>query len=97
MKASTTRPTSALLSRTARRWLALFAVAGALQVWVHLQTRQVGYEIGRIREIKSRLDEEHRELGTEIATLESKREIDRVAREHLGLGPAGEGQLVALP
>lgn len=94
----TARPTRvAALSPAARRWVVLFAAAGMLQVWVHLQSRQIGYEIGRIREVKLSLDRERRELDMEIATLESKPEIDRVARERLGLVPPREGQLVGLP
>lgn len=88
---------AAVLSPAVGRWVALFAIAGALQVWVQHQSRQVGYEIGRIREVKLSLDRERRELDMEIATLESKPEIDRVARERLGLVPPREGQLVGLP
>jgi cell division protein FtsL len=90
-------PRASALSPATRRWVALFAIAGALQVWVHLESRQIGYEIGRIREVKLSLDRERRELDMEIATLESKPEIDRVARERLGLVPPREGQLVGLP
>lgn len=87
----------ASLSPAATRWLAVFAIAAALQVWVHLQTRQVGYEIGRIREIALRLGQERRELEIEVATLTSPSVVDRAARERLGLRPAEEGQLVGLP
>ena len=85
-----------LLSPSATRWLACFALVAALQVWVHLQTRQVGYEIGRIREVALRLGQERRELEIEVATLTSPSVIDRAARERLGLRPAEEGQLVGL-
>ena len=94
MKATRRAP---LLSPTATRWLVCFAAAAALQVWVHLQTRQVGYEIGRIREVALRLGQEQRELKIEEATLRSPSVIDRAARERLGLRPAEEGQLVGMP
>lgn len=94
MKATRRAP---LLSPTATRWVAVFAAAAALQVWVHLQTRQVGYEIGRIRDVGLRLGQERRELDIEVATMTSPSVIDRAARERLGLRPAEEGQLVGLP
>ena len=94
MKGSRRAP---LLSATASRWLAVFAIAGALQVWVHLRTREVGYEIGRIRDIALRLGQERRELEIEVATITSKSVVDRAARERLGLRAAEEGQLVGLP
>ena len=86
-----------VLSPAATRWLAMFAITAAMQVYVHLQTRQVGYEIGRIREVGLRLGQERRELEVEVATLTSPGVIDRAARERLGLRPAEEGQLVGLP
>lgn len=86
-----------ILSPSTRRWFALFAFAAALHVWVHLQTRQVGYEIGRIREIVGRLGQEKRELEMEMATLTSPSMVDRIARQRLGLGTARDGQMVGLP
>lgn len=73
------------------------AAAGALQVWLHLQTTELGYEIGLIRHVTRRLVGERGELEAELAALTSPRALDAAARTRLGLRPPQQGQVVMIP
>ena len=76
----------------------LVVVAMALLlVWVRLQTVDTGYALSAARRLTHRLEQEQRELEMEIATLTSPLRLERVARERLGMGPPGPGQIVNVP
>ena len=76
----------------------LVVVAMALLlVWVRLQTVDTGYALSAARRLTHRLEQEQRELEMEIATLTSPLRLERVARERLGMGSPGPGQIVNVP
>jgi cell division protein FtsB len=85
------------LSRAVAAWLTVLAAAGALQVWLHLQTTELGYQLSALHHVLMRLSREKGELEVELATLTSPRALDRAARDRLGMRPPEEGQIVALP
>lgn len=76
--------------------LVLICVA-LLNVWVRLQVVQTGYVLATTSKLYSRLEQEHRELRVEIATLTSPDRLEQMARKRLGLIPPEKGQVVVLP
>jgi cell division protein FtsL len=84
-------------SRIAVGWVAALAAAGALEVWLHLQTTEVGYQLSTLHRVIERLNGENSELELELATLTSPGSLDAVARTRLGLKPPREGQIVGMP
>ncbi|MBI2962697.1 MAG: cell division protein FtsL [Deltaproteobacteria bacterium] len=84
-------------SRVALAWVAALTAAGALVVWLHLQTTEVGYQLIALHKLVERLGSEKAELEVELATLTSPRSLDAVAKSRLGLRPPREGQVVGLP
>ena len=78
-------------------WVAALAVAAALQVWLHLKTTELGYELGIIRKVEHRLIGERGELEAELAALTSPQALDAAARTRLGLRPPQHGQVVGAP
>lgn len=82
-------------SRAALGWASALAGAAALQVWVQLQTTELGYEIGLVRQLMRRAASERGELEAELAAVTSPRALDRAAAR-LGLRPPAEGQVVGL-
>jgi cell division protein FtsL len=76
----------------------LMVIAGALSlVWVRLQTVHAGYDLSAARHLAHHLEQEQRELEIEIATLNSPRRLERIARERLGMTPPAPGQIVSVP
>ncbi len=84
-------------SRVAVAWVAALTAAGALVVWLHLQTTEVGYQLIALHKLVDRLASEKGELDLELATLSSPRSLDAVAKSRLGLRPPREGQIVGVP
>jgi len=84
-------------SRAAVAWVAAFAVAGALHVWLQLQATQLGYELSALHHVMDRLAQEKGELEVELATLTSPGALDRAARQRLGMHEPREGQIVGVP
>ena len=84
-------------SRAALAWLGALAAAGALEVWLHLQTTELGYQLSALHHVLMRLSSEKSELEVELATLTSPRALDAAAKSRLGLRPPREGQVVGLP
>jgi hypothetical protein len=78
-------------------WLVAFAAAGALEVWLHLQTTEVGYQLSSLHRLVSRLAGETRELEVELATLTSPGSLDAIAKTRLRLKPPRPGQIVGMP
>lgn len=85
------------LSRVAVAWMTTLTAAGALVVWLHLQTTEVGYQLIALHKLVDRLASEKGELEVELATLTSPRSLDAVAKGRLGLRPPREGQIVRVP
>jgi len=78
-------------------WLAALTAAGALQVWLHLQTTEIGYQLSALHKLVDRLAKERSDLEVELATLTSLRSLDAVAKARLGLRPPRDGQIVGMP
>lgn len=78
-------------------WALALVVAAALNVWLQLQTKSLGYEIAAARRLVAELADENRRLSAELATVTSMASLDRAARERLGLRSPEEGQLVGMP
>lgn len=91
------RWTFARPSRVAVAWVAALTGAGALQVWLHLQTTEVGYQLSALHKLIDRLSAESSELEVELATMKSPTALDAVAKARLGLRPPRDGQIVGLP
>jgi hypothetical protein len=83
--------------RIAVAWVAALMGAGALQVWLHLQATEVGYQLSALHKLIERLAAEGSELEVELATIKSPTSLDAVARTRLGLRPPRDGQIVGLP
>lgn len=84
-------------SRAVVIWVALLTAAGALQVWLHLQTTEVGYQLSALQRVIGQLAGEKSELEVELATLTSPGSLDAVAKTRLGLKPPRDGQIVGMP
>lgn len=84
-------------SRVAVAWVAALMGAGALQVWLHLQATEIGYQLSALHKLIERLAAESSELEVELATMKSPTSLDAVARARLGLRPPREGEVVGLP
>jgi hypothetical protein len=84
-------------SRVVVAWVAALTVAGALEVWLHLQTTELGYELSALHRLIDRLGAERGELEVELATVTSPRALDGVAKARLRLRPPRDGQIVGLP
>jgi hypothetical protein len=84
-------------SRAVVAWVAALTVAGALEVWLHLQTTELGYQLSALHKLIDRLGAERGELEVELATLTSPRSLDGAAKTRLGLRPPREGQIVGIP
>jgi len=84
-------------SRVVVAWVAALTVAGALEVWLHLQTTELGYELSALHRLVDRLSAERSELEVELATLTSPRTLDGVAKMRLRMRPPRDGQIVGLP
>jgi len=85
------------LSRMAIAWVTALTAAGALEVWLHLQTTEIGYQLSMLHKLNERLAGERRELEVELATLKTPQSLDTIAKGRLGLRPPREGQIVGVP
>jgi hypothetical protein len=85
------------VSRASAAWVAALTAAGALEVWLHLQTTELGYQLSMLHHLNERLVGERRELEMELATLKTPQSLDSMAKARLRLRPPQEGQIVGLP
>ncbi len=76
--------------------LALAAAVAAFCSYIHVRHRVIslGYDIGRERSARARLEGERRDLRMELASYESPADLAEVARFQLGLDVPGETQVV---
>ena len=88
---------SVRVSRAAAAWVAALTAAGALEVWLHLQATELGYQLSMLHHLNERLAGERRELEMELATLKTPQSLDALAKARLGLRPPQQGQIVGLP
>jgi exonuclease VII small subunit len=63
---------------------------------VRLQVTELGYGLSTIREIVARLENEQRELETELAMLTAPQQLAEEARRRLEMREPKAGQVVVL-
>ncbi len=102
------RPKRAHSSRAAQatRWRRNWGVAlliimllgvALVHVWLRLQVVHMGYVLATASKLKSRLEQENRELIVELATLTTRDRLNEMARRRLGLAAPEKGQVIVLP
>ncbi len=69
---------------------------GLAHVWVRLQVTTLGYELSAAREIVARLEQEQRELETELAMLTAPQRLAEEAGRRLRMREPKPGQVVVL-
>ena len=73
-------------------------VAAALfNVWIHVATIHLGYELSAEARIHESLVEENRGVRVEIATLKSPDRLKKLATETYQMGPPKAGQVIRVP
>ena len=79
-------------------FLALCLVGVALlHVWLRLQVVHMGYVLSSTSKLQGQMEQEHRELKVELATVTSPERLEAMARKRLGLMPPEKGQVIILP
>ncbi|MGH7853837.1 MAG: cell division protein FtsL [Candidatus Binatia bacterium] len=68
-----------------------------LHVWLRLQVVHMGYVLSTTSKLRSRLEQENRELKIELATMTSPDRLESLARRRLGLKQPEKGQVIVLP
>lgn len=94
---SARRWTSIRPTRVAVAWVGAITAASLLEVWLHLQTTEIGYQLSALRRLVDRLASDNGQLEIELATLRSPGSLDAIAKSRLGLRPPAQGQIVGLP
>ena len=73
-------------------------VAAALfNVWIHVATIHLGYELSAEARIHETLVEKNRGIRVEIATLKSPDRLKQLAAETYKMGPPKPGQVIRVP
>ena len=83
-------------TRVAVAWVGAITVASLIEVWLHLQVTEVGYQLSTLRRLVDRLASENGQLEVEWTTLRSPGSLDAVAKNRLGLRPPTQGQIVGI-
>jgi cell division protein FtsL len=68
-----------------------------LHVWLRLQVVHMGYVLSTTSKLQNQLEQEHRELKVELATLTSPDRLEAMSRRRLGLTLPEKGQVIVLP
>jgi cell division protein FtsL len=74
----------------------LIIVSILCYVWTRIQAVQYGYEISSALRAKEAAVIAHNERTIEIATLRSAQQLEKRAREELGMSPPRKDQLVII-
>jgi cell division protein FtsL len=78
--------------------LGVMVLTGALfYVWQHTRVVRLGYEIERLRETRTVLEQQHKSLRLEMGQLRSLRRVEEVARTRLGMVTPKPGQIILIP
>jgi cell division protein FtsL len=67
-----------------------------IDLWQHARVVHLGYEVGRLKELRDQQQRLQRELAIERASLVALDRIERIAKTQLGMADAGEGQVVSV-
>jgi cell division protein FtsL len=76
--------------------LFLLIVSILCYVWTRIKVVQYGYEISSALRAKEAAANAHNERTIEIATLRSAQQVEKRAREELGMSPPRKDQLVII-
>ena len=68
-----------------------------VHVWLRLRVVHMGYVLSTTSKLHHQLEQEHRQLQLELATMTSPNRLESMARRRLGLVPPEKGQVVILP
>ena len=71
-------------------------ICGLAHVWVRLQVTELGYGLSTAREIVASLEQEQRELETELAMLTAPQHLAEEAGRRLRMREPKPGQVVVL-
>ena len=71
-------------------------ICGLAHVWVRLQVTTLGYELSTARDLVARLEQEQRELETELAMLTAPQRLGEEAGRRLRMREPEPGQVVVL-
>lgn len=89
--------------RKQREWVSRVAAAalvlllgGLAHVWVRLKITEIGYGLVTTRDLVTRLEQEQRELETELAMLTAPQHLVDEARRRLRMQEPRAGQVVVL-
>jgi cell division protein FtsL len=76
--------------------LSLLIVSILCYVWTRIKVVQYGYEISSALRAKEAAASAHNERTIELATLRSAQQVEKRAREELGMSPPRKDQLVII-
>ena len=93
---------AAQATRRRRNWgvamlIVMFLGIVLVHGWLRLQVVHMGYVLATASKLKSRLEQENRELKVELATLTTRDRLNEMARRRLGLAAPQKGQVIVLP
>jgi cell division protein FtsL len=75
----------------------LLVTLALLLVWQRLRVVQLGYVLSTAAKLERSLEQTHRELKLELATLTAPGRLEAMAQKRLGLKDPESGQVVILP
>jgi cell division protein FtsL len=74
----------------------VLGAAAALHVWLGIEVDRLGYDLSRARVVRQQLARDLQLLRVEYAAATTPGELERQARERLGMVPPAPGQIVVL-
>jgi cell division protein FtsL len=77
-------------------FVAPIVAAALFNVWIHVATVRLGYELSTAARDHESLVEENRGIRIEIATLKSPERLKRLATDNYKMAPPRPGQVVKL-
>lgn len=77
-------------------FMGLLLVVALFYVWSRLQVVNLEYDISTLEGRQRRLQQEHRQLQLEVASLRSPVRIEQVARDELGLRLPAPEQVITV-
>jgi cell division protein FtsL len=74
----------------------VIAAGGLFYLWQRFQFTKLGFEVARLRQQKTQLEERIEPLQVEVDYLSRLERIDTLAREQLGMRAPAPGQVIVL-
>jgi cell division protein FtsL len=75
---------------------AVIAAGGLFYLWQRFQFTKLGFEVARLRQQKTELEERLEPLQVEVDYLARLERIDKLAREQLGMRAPAPGEVIVL-